>query len=111
MLRREGAERTEPLAPRFRVMNAPSVGRFHGHLRTSVVPTRADSAPPGLATFIGRPALTNRDNPQRAWFPGIPFGWASFRTQPSPRVPPMARSVLNRRLPFGFNHQSDALDL
>ena len=108
MLRREGAERTKPLALGFAVVNAPSVGRFHGHLRTLVMPTRADSASPGLAAVVRLPALTNRSNPQRARFPGIPFGEESFRTLPSPRVPPVARNLLGCRL---LQPPSDALDL
>ena len=54
MLPREGAERTEPLATGSALVNAPSVGRCHGHLRTWVMPTREDSAPLGLAAIAGR---------------------------------------------------------
>ena len=75
MLQREGAEAHETFSHRLRAHEMPlSVGRFRGHLRTSMMPTCANPASPGLAAVFRPPALTNRSNPYRAWFPGIPFG-------------------------------------
>jgi len=79
MLQREGAEQTEPIAwvPSVNVAPgyAPSVGRFHGHLRClGLMPTCTDSAQPGLATFLkGR----------RPWRTGAIPNTAGFRVFPS----------------------------
>jgi len=43
--------------------------------------------PAWISDFNGPPALTNRDNSQRAWFPGMPSAKASFRIPPFPRGP------------------------
>ena len=97
-------------SPWFRIHECPvgrSLSRAPSHL--GVVPTCADSASPGLAAVSRPPALTNRSNPQRYKFPGIPFGGGSFRTPPSPA---------SRRWPAAFatvfflgQPSNDALDL
>ena len=105
MLQREGAERTEPLAIRFRSQSAaPSVSRLRGRLRSSVAPTCADSASPGLAAVPGRRPSRTEAIPNAHGFRVFP----SARRPSEPRRPHasrlMARSFLNRRLPFGVNH-------
>lgn len=111
MLLREGAEAHETFSHRFRAHEMPlSVGRFHGRLRSWVTPTLCGFRLAWLSCRFRPPALTNRDNPQRAWFPGIPFGYAlpSFALPARPADGPQPP-----RLPSPFRSQpsSDALDL
>jgi hypothetical protein len=79
MLQREGAERTEPLAwlrvrENWTDEDAPSVGRFHAAPSILGGAYLYGFCPAWISDPLGPPALTNRDNPQHGWFPGMPFG-------------------------------------
>lgn len=108
MLLREGAERTKPLAMGSCVMNAPSVGRFHGRLRTLVTPTCADSASPGLAAASGRRPYRTEAIPNARGFRVFPSAErpSEHRHPRSSRCQPAA--FLGCRL---FQLNSNALDL
>jgi hypothetical protein len=104
MFQSEGAETHGTFSRRFRVHECP-VGRS-----LSRASSRFGDAHLCVFCFawiscrFRLPALTNRNNPLRAWFPGIPFGrldtatasrhWVSFRTPPSPRIPLGVRKSL-----------------
>ncbi len=74
MLRREGAEAHETLSLGFALVICP-VGRSLSRASSLL----GDAHLCGfcfawISCRFRQPALTNRSNPQRAWFPGIPFG-------------------------------------
>ncbi len=66
-------------------VDAPSVGRFHGRLRTSVTPTCADSASPGLAAVSRRRPRRTEAIPNARGFRVFPSA-----RRPSERRPPRA---------------------
>jgi hypothetical protein len=100
----EGGSRAhETFSHRFRVVKCPvgrSLSRASSHLGDASL---CGFCLAWLSCRFWPPALSNRDNPQRYKFPGIPFGGGSFRTPPSPasRQWPAAFSAA-----VYFNHEA-----
>jgi hypothetical protein len=69
-----GSGQTEPLALGSVALAAPSLGRFHGTFELRYGANLHGFCLAWISGHHGPPALSNRSNPQHAWFPGIPLG-------------------------------------